>query len=66
MASTLLRSAPTTSTLAYIPGRRRPSGLPKVARTRTLRVDGSTSGLIVVTAPSQVAPGKVSTVTWVC
>ena len=42
-----------TSTFTNMPGRSRPSGFWTVARTRTLRVAASTSGLMVVTSPSQ-------------
>ena len=40
-----------------MPGVSRPSVFGTVARIRTLRVPGSTSGLMVVTSPSQVGPG---------
>ena len=60
MTSTGRFSGESTSTLANMPGRRRPSWLGKVARTRTLRVATSTSGLMVVTAPSQACCGNTS------
>src|SRR5437867_3840205 len=66
MTCTVRFSGESTSTLTNIPGRRRPSGFGNVARTRTFRVLTSTSGLITVTPPSQVAFGNTSVRSTAC
>ena len=63
-SSTGTCSGESTSTLVNMPGRSRPSSLGTVARTFTLRVATSTSVLMVLTFPFQVAPGKVSVWRW--